>query len=136
MPYPSREEIQDLCSSLGTADASPFFNRVAPDVVWDVMGTSQISGRYTSLDDWKKGAYNVAQGFVKEHLTLTVVNVVGGAQEWAVVELEADAVCKNGMKYPQRYAWVMRFNESGIIVQVRAYLDSLLLENAITSNAS
>lgn len=40
MPYPSREEIRELCSSLGTTDPSPFFNRIAPDVVWDVMGRS------------------------------------------------------------------------------------------------
>lgn len=91
----------------------------------------------------------MVQSTLKEHLTQTVVNVVGGGdQEWALVELEANAVCKNGMslrfwyttasalqscrptlvfasltfaagmKYPQRYAWVMRFNDSGVITQV------------------
>lgn len=36
--YPSKAEIEELCSHLGTSDPSPFFDRVAPDVVWDVMG--------------------------------------------------------------------------------------------------
>lgn len=67
------------------------------------LGRSYATALMTGPDDWKKGAYNVAQGFVKEHLTLTVVNVVGGAQEWAVVELEADAVYKNGVSLRHCY---------------------------------
>lgn len=76
---------------------------------------------------------------LKEPLKLSVLNVVGGGdQAWAVVELEAKGgVCKNGMNlgvnghsrvmcaegrsgmpYEQRYAWVMRFNDQGTIVQV------------------
>lgn len=70
------------------------------------------------------------------------------------VELKADAVCKNGMPYPQRYAWAMRFDQKGIIVQaslgctvhaliaadfcpkVRAYLDSALVQKAVDENTS
>ncbi len=52
-------------------------------------------------------------------LQLKVVNVVGGGdQPWAVLELEANATCKNGMEYPQRYAWILRFDDKGIVVQV------------------
>lgn len=61
------------------------------------LGRSYATALITAPDDWKKGAYGVVQGMLKEHLTQTVVNVVGGGQEWALVELEADAVCKNGM---------------------------------------
>lgn len=90
-------------------------------------------------EDWKKGALGVANAFLAEPLKLSVVNVAGGGeQDWAVVELKADSVCKNGkpeilglvcgaalsgrrlsgMPYNQRYAWVMRFDTHGIIVQV------------------
>ena len=51
-------------------------------------------------------------------LQLTVRNVCGGGeQDWACVELLADSVAKNGMDYQQRYSWVMRFDESGTIVE-------------------
>lgn len=40
-----------------------------------------------------------------------------------------------GMQYPQRYSWVMRFDDKGIIVQVRAYLDSALVQRAIDQNS-
>ncbi|KAK3629147.1 hypothetical protein LTR56_016151 [Elasticomyces elasticus] len=120
---PSRSEIEKLASHLATSDPSPFFERVSPDVVWDVM------------ESWKKGALGVINERLKEPLKLKVVNVLGGGdQDWATVELEANSVCKNGMEYPQRYAWVMRFDENGTIVQVRAYLDSALVQKAVDQN--
>jgi hypothetical protein len=37
-PYPSKSEIEELASHLASSDQSGFFNRVSPNVVWDVMG--------------------------------------------------------------------------------------------------
>ena len=35
---------------------------------------------------------------LRDPLKLKVINVIGGGdEEWAVVELKADAVCKNGV---------------------------------------
>ncbi|KAI7365268.1 hypothetical protein KC354_g5008 [Hortaea werneckii] len=161
---PTITEIETLCSHLGTSDPSPFFDRVSPDVVWDVMGDHPTAGHFTSLEAWKKGALGTVNRILRDPLSLQVINVVGGGgdQEWALVELKADAVCKNGkctvhlydtiageggrgetdeelqmvgMPYPQRYAWVMRFDENGTIVQVRAYLDSALVQKAVDSNS-
>ena len=48
---------------------------------------------------------------------------------WAVVELEAvDARTKSGTGYGMRYCWVCRFNRQGEISEVRAYLDTELLD--------
>lgn len=63
-------------------------------------------------------------------------NIVGGGeQEWAVIELKADATCLNGMPYNQQYAWIMRFDEKGTVVEARAYLDSALVQKAVDENA-
>ncbi len=48
-PYPTKTEIELFASSLGTSDPSPFFDRVSPNVVWDVMGTHPAAGHFTSL---------------------------------------------------------------------------------------
>ena len=40
---PSRVDIEKLCSHLATSDQSPFFDRVSPNVVWDVMGKTSSS---------------------------------------------------------------------------------------------
>jgi len=39
-----------------------------------------------------------------------------------------------GLKYDNTYAWVCRWNKDGQIVQVRAYLDSALVKQAIEEN--
>jgi len=90
----------------------------------------------TSSADWKTHALGTINAVLASPLQLRVKNVVGGGdQPWAVLELEADATCKNGMEYAQRYAWVLRFDEEGIVVQARAYLDSALVQKAVDSNA-
>jgi len=134
---PSKAEIQSFCSSLATSDPSPFFNRVSKDVSWDVLGTHPAAGSFKSLEDWKKGALGPINKVLAAPLQLKVINIVGGGEgeEWATLELEANATCKNGMPYPQRYSWVMRFDETGTIVQVRAYLDSALVQKAIDANS-
>ncbi len=115
--YPTRSEIEHFASSLETSDPSPFFDRVSENVVWDVMGTHPAAGHFTSLRKrvacivvdlankrkgaWKEGALGVANKFLSESLKLKVVNVIGGGdQEWAVLELEANATCKNGRSDP------------------------------------
>lgn len=50
-----------------------------------------------SKESWKKGALGTVNKVLKEPLQLKVINVVGGGdQDWALVELEANAICKNG----------------------------------------
>ena len=46
---------------------------------------------------WKDNALGLVNSILCEPLRQSVVNVVGGGdQEWAFVELEAHAKCKNG----------------------------------------
>lgn len=39
-----------------------------------------------------------------------------------------------GLKFDNTYAWCIRFDEDGIIVEVRAYLDSWMVKQAIEEN--
>ena len=41
-----------------------------------------------------------------------------------------------GFKFDNTYAWCMRFDESGQVVEVRAYLDSQMVKQAIEENES
>lgn len=41
---------------------------------------------------------------------------------------------REGYKYDQAYSWVMRFNEDHKVVQVRAYLDSAMVKQAMEEN--
>ena len=68
-------------------------------------------------------------------IRLKLRNVIGGGEdEWATVELVANAECKDGFKFDNTYAWCCRFNEGGFIVEVRAYLDSAMVQEALERN--
>lgn len=69
-------------------------------------------------------------------ILLKVRNIIGGNPDspWSTAELVADATCKNGLKFDNTYAWCVRFDGNGTIVQVRAYLDSTMVKQAIEEN--
>jgi uncharacterized protein len=51
----------------------------------------------------------------------------------AVVELRSLATAKNGMRFDNRYCWVLYFRDA-LIVRVRAYLDSRLVARLFEEN--
>lgn len=95
--YPSRADIHELFSNL-TNNPSAFFDRVAPDVDWTVMGTHPCAGRYKSLQDFQKATLQRLAKIMREPgIQLKPRNVIGGGdQAWCTVELVVNAVCKNG----------------------------------------
>ncbi|GAB7363892.1 hypothetical protein MBLNU230_g4455t1 [Neophaeotheca triangularis] len=134
MSYPTHAELLERCSHLASSNQKPFFEQVAADVDWEVMGTHPAAGHFHDLETWKVKALGTINKVLQSPLQLKVRNIIAGG-EWATVELEAFGTCKNGMPYNQTYAWVMRFDEQGTIVQVRAYLDSALVQQAVHANS-
>jgi len=53
--------------------------------------------------------------------------------DWAVVELHSLATAKNGLRFDNRYCWVCRF-VNDMIVEVRAYLDSVMVARLFEEN--
>jgi len=134
--YPSTEEIKQIFQNMETGNYEEVFKRVASDVDWTVMGTHPCAGRYRSLADFQESTFKRLGAIMKPPgIRLKVRNVLGGVdQEWAAVELIAEAECKNGLNFDNTYCWVMRFDEEGKVVQVRAYLDSTIVKQALEEN--
>lgn len=100
-------------------------------------GTHPVAGRFTSRSDFYDATLKRLGAILKEPLKMRIRNVIGGGDhEWAVVELIAQAECKNGLNYEQMYAWVVRFSPKpdAKVIQVRAYLDSALVKQAVEEN--
>jgi hypothetical protein len=51
----------------------------------------------------------------------------------AVVELHSLATARNGMRFDNRYCWILFF-EADRIVRIRAYLDSALVTQLFKEN--
>lgn len=100
--YPDASEIHALFSNLSTQPET-FFERVAHDVDWTVMGTHPLAGRYNSLSDFQAATFARLGKIMKEPgIQLKPRNVIGGGeQEWCTVELVVNGVCENGKPYLQ-----------------------------------
>ncbi|KAJ7457649.1 ketosteroid isomerase-like protein [Mycena galericulata] len=134
-PYPTKSEIREIFAPLEQGDGKGFFAHVADDVDWTVMGHHPLAGHYTSKQAFAQATLARLARIMREPLRLALENVVGGdAEEQAVVELSANGVCKNGLKFDNRYAWVLKFDGNAKIVRVHAYLDSELVKRALEEN--
>ncbi|KAF2717568.1 hypothetical protein K431DRAFT_276652 [Polychaeton citri CBS 116435] len=63
-----------------SGDQSRFFDRVSPNVEWDVTGTRPVAGSFRSLEEWEQGALGVVNNILTEPLKLQIRNVVRGGQ--------------------------------------------------------
>jgi uncharacterized protein len=133
------ESVRAVFKGLESGDGADFFQHVADDVDWTVMGTHPLAGHYLSKQAFRDGTLAKLGKVLPRGAQLNVEHlfVQGDA---AVVELHSLATAKNGMRFDNRYCWVVYFQRN-LIVRVRAYLDSALVarlfeENPISGDAA
>jgi hypothetical protein len=126
------EEVRALFASLEKGDADRFFSHVADDVNWTVMGTHPLAGTYNNKQAFIAGTFRRLKAVLKEGVLLRVTDVLACGNT-AAVELEALSTAKNGVPFRNRYCWICRF-EKEKIVEVRAYLDSALVQKLLDEN--
>lgn len=110
---------------------------------WTVQSQSTFAGTYTSKQVFRDATWKVLATVLDPETPLKpkVRNVVGGSgQPYAVVEMTSDSRTLKGTEYKQTYAWVTRWksledNPKGIIVEVRAYLDTALVDKVVAEKA-
>jgi ketosteroid isomerase-like protein len=129
---PSLDEVRKLFKYLESGDGASFFDHVADNVDWTVEGTHPLAGHYRSKADFREHTFKklgkVLPGGVQLHVTHAFVS-----GDWAVVELESLATAQSGLRFDNKYCWVMRFANNQI-VEVRAYLDSALVQKLFDEN--
>jgi len=103
----------------------PFLALVSPDVRWTVIGSTPVSGTYTSLADFNERASEVIRGQLIKPLVGSIVDVLADGDH-VILRWESSSEARNGTAYEQSYCWVMRF-EDAMIVETTAYLDTELV---------
>jgi ketosteroid isomerase-like protein len=107
-----------------------FFDNVIEDVCWTVMGTHPLAGMYYRKDDFLQYTFKRLGRILKEGSVVMMIDHVYVSGDTAIVDMTSTSIALNGRPYAQRYRWITRFVD-GLIVEVRAYLDSLLVQQAI-----
>ena len=123
------DTVRRIFSHLEAGSGDKFFEHVADHVDWTVEGTHPLAGHYTSKQDFRAHTFARLNKILQGGTQLHIENVLTD-RDWAVVELRSYATAKNGRRFDNRYCWVTRF-EGETIVEVRAYLDSALVQKLI-----
>jgi ketosteroid isomerase-like protein len=128
----TQERVREIFKGLENGEGSAFFQHVAVNVDWTVMGTHPLAGRYLSKKAFIEGTFAKLGQVLPYGAQLHTENVIVEGEQ-AVVELHSLATAKNGMRFDNRYCWVVAF-QNGLIVRVRAYLDSALVARLFEEN--
>jgi ketosteroid isomerase-like protein len=124
--------VRKIFSGLEHGDGAAFFAHVADDVDWTVMGTHPLAGKYRSKADFIAGTFAKLGQVLPQGAQLHVEHLIVNGDE-VVVELHSLATAANGMRFDNRYCWIVLF-ESEKIVRVRAYLDSAMVAQLFEEN--
>jgi hypothetical protein len=124
--------VSEVFKGLENGDGATFFERVADDVDWTVMGTHPLAGHYRSKKAFREGTFAKLSQVLPQGAQLHVEDLIVKGDE-AVVELHSLATAKNGIRFDNRYCWVVYFRD-GLIVRVRAYLDSAMVARLFEEN--
>ena len=106
-------------------DSGPFFDLIADDVHWTVIGTTPVSGVYHSKQDLIDHAFGPLLARLDGKLTTTFVDLAGEGDK-LFLRFESSGISKSGIRYDQTYCWAMVMQERRI-VEIVAYLDTDLL---------
>jgi len=137
----SSDRVREIFKGLEAGDGSAFFQHVADDVDWTVMGTHPLASDYLSKQAFREGTFAKLSKVLPQGAQLKVEHLFDQG-DMAVVELHSLATAKNGMRFHNRYRcrWIVYFKRN-LIVRVCAYLDSALVarlfeENPIGTNSA
>lgn len=128
----SPDQVRAIFSSLEKGDGAEFFTHVADKVDWTVEGHHPLAGHYHSKAEFLAGTFDKL-GKVLQHGTQLHVTHAMVCGDWAIVELASLATAKNGLRFDNKYCWLCKF-ENKLIVLVRAYLDSAMVQRLFDEN--
>ena len=117
--------VRKIFAGLEHGEGAAFFEHVAADVDWIVMGTHPLAGHYKSKADFIAGTFAKLGKVLPNGAQLHVDNLIVDG-DVAIVELCSEAIAKNGFRFDNHYCWVCYFKDNNI-VRVRAYLDSVMV---------
>jgi ketosteroid isomerase-like protein len=126
------ESVREIFKGLENGDGAAFFEHVADNVDWVVEGTHPLAGHYLSKKAFIEGTFTKLGKVLPQGAQLHIENVIVQDNQ-AVVELHSLATAKNGMRFDNRYCWVVYF-KGGVIARVRAYLDSAMVARLFEEN--
>jgi ketosteroid isomerase-like protein len=132
----SREEnvaiLDSYYQALKDADFDRYLGLFADDVMYNVNGSTEVSGRW----EGKAALAEQLNPHVFEHIDVsrtvmaTKYAVMCADDERVVGIMEAEGTSVDGNPYPQRYCMILAIRD-GLIAEVHEFFDTALAETAL-----
>ncbi len=111
-------------------DSGPFFDLIAEDVRWTVIGSTPVSGVYESKQALVEGAFGPLLERLDGPLTARFIDLAADGER-VFLRFESSGITKKGLPYEQVYCFAMVMREHRI-VEIVAYLDTDLLSRVFS----
>lgn len=121
--------IADAFAAWEAGDAQAVFKLMADGLQWTIIGTTEMSGTYTSRREFLDMVNSKLMPRLAGPLRPTVERIFADGTT-VVAQFSSVAPTHAGPEYRQAYCWVMEVNGSAI-QRGTAYLDTALIERAI-----
>ena len=130
----TKQFVEKLFKNLENGHQEEFFSQVSPNVLWEVMGTHPLAGVYHGKQEFLDHTFVRLKKLLKGGPVLKVSNIlIAEDTTIAIVEMIQLSYSINGKPFNNTYCWIVKF-ENEIIVHVRAYLDSALVQALVNEN--
>ena len=130
----AKQFVEKLFRNLENGHQDQFFSQVAPNVLWEVMGTHPLAGVYHGKQEFLDHTFVRLKKLLKGGPMLKVSNIlIAEDTPIVIVEMVQLSYSINGKPFNNTYCWLVKF-ENEVIVHVRAYLDSALVQALVNEN--
>jgi ketosteroid isomerase-like protein len=130
----TKQFVEKLFRNLENGHQDQFFSQVAPNVLWEVMGTHPLAGVYHGKQEFLDHTFVRLKKLLKGGPVLKVSNIlIAEDTPIVIVEMVQLSYSINGRPFNNTYCWLVKF-ENEVIVHVRAYLDSALVQALVNEN--
>jgi ketosteroid isomerase-like protein len=106
-------------------NGTPFFDLIADDVTWTVIGTTAVSGVYHSKQEVIDRAFGPLLRRLNGPLTARFVDIAADGEK-VYLRFKSSGIVKTGIHYKQTYCFAMVMR-GGRIIEIVAYLDTAML---------
>ena len=124
-PDDNKQLVREAFRPWEQGDSGPFFDLVADDVVWTVIGSTPVSGVYRSKQALLDKAFLPLLDRLDGPLKTRFVDIAADGDR-VFLRHESTGVAKTGQHYNQVYCFAMVMRD-GRITEIVAYLDTDLL---------
>ena len=122
----NRKIVEDAVAKWQLGNPEAFYQILDENVNWTVIGTTEVSGTYTSRQDFIDDAVRKIGKRIDGQVTPKIVDIITEGDR-LVFRWDGSGKMADGTPYNNRYSWAMTFKD-GKVVEGTAYLDTALVD--------